>query len=225
LLLCLAGAAISGDAAAELPEGTSEAAASPRRETTVGIGYAAIAPFKIPVGYDAADIPLSSATFEGYSLEVTRRFHPQLECGLVAWLAGSSADGRGGYAHGLSRFVGEIRFLPLGFSRVEPWIGASLGFVLADDYATWDATPKTGPHAVSLTRLGHVEELTAGARLRLSSGIAIGARGGLLLVGFPKASVEQEPGDTTGAYLIHPTDYRTRPWYSVMLSAEVTVID
>jgi hypothetical protein len=223
-LLCFAGAALSGDAWAEPPEKSSEPAV-PHRETTVGIGYASIAPFKTPPGYDAAAVPLSSATFAGYSLEVTRRFHPQLEGGTVAWLSGSSSDGKGSYAHALSRFVGELRFLPVGFTRIEPWIGASLGVVLADDYATWDATAKSEAHAVSTTRLGHVEELTAGARLRLSDGFALQARGGLLLVGFKKASVEHETGDATGAYLIHPTDYRTRPWYSVMLSAELTVMD
>ena len=103
--------------------------------------------------------------------------------------------------------------------------GAELGLVLADDFANWDATAKTGAHAVSATRLGHLEGLTAGARLRLSDMIAVGARGGLLLVGFPKASVEHEEGDDTGTYVIHPTDYRTKLWYSVMLSAEITVTD
>ena len=65
----------------------------------------------------------------------------------------------------------------------------------------------------------------AGARLRLSSGIALEARGGVSLVGFAKPSVEHETGDTTGAYLVRPTDYRTRIWYSAMLSLEVTVMD
>jgi hypothetical protein len=191
----------------------------------VGIGYAGITPFKMPVGYDAATTPLSSATFTGYSLQVTRRFGPQLECGVITVLAGSSPDGRGTYAHGLSRFAGEIRWLPLGFGRVEPWIGADMGFALADDIATWDATSKTGPHSVSKTRLGYIEGLTAGARLRLSDWIAVGALGGLMLLGFPKADVEREPGDATGTYFLRPTDYRTRVWYSAMLSAEITVMD
>jgi hypothetical protein len=221
----LVGVTVPGGAWAESPEKTSDAAAATRRETTVGIGYAGIAPFKLPVGYDSADTPLSSATFWGYSLQVTRRFLPQLECGVFTTLTGSSADGKGTYAHGLSRFVGEIRYLPWGFTRVEPWLGASAGFVLADDQVTWDATPKTGPHAVSTTRLGHVEGLTAGTRLRLSEGIALGAQAGLMLVGFLKASIERETGDATGTYVIHPTDYRTRIWYAMSLSAEITVMD
>jgi hypothetical protein len=225
LLLSIVSATVSGKARAEDAAETAGPARGSRHETTVGIGYASVAPFKVPVGYDAANIPLSSATFTGYSLEVTRRFHRQLEIGLIAWLTGSSADGKGSYAHGLSRFVGELRFLPWGFTTVEPWIGAELGFVLADDYATWDPTAKTGAHAVSATRLGHVEGLTAGARFRLSDWVALGARGGLLLVGFPRASVETEPGDATGNYFIRPTDYRTRLWYSAMLSAELTVMD
>jgi len=210
---------------AEVPTKASGTATETRQETTVGIGYATLAPIRLPVGYDSAGVPLSSAAFGGYSLEVTRRFLPQLECGVVGWLSGSSSNGQGSYAHGLSRFVGEIRFVPWGFTRVEPWIGAELGFVLADDFANWGETAKSGPHAVSATRLGHVEGVIAGARLRLSDLIAVGARGGLLLVGFSKASVQHEEGDDTGTYLIHPTDYRTKPWYSVMLSAEITVTD
>lgn len=225
LFLGIAGAAICGNAAAEVPAATPEPATAPQRETTVGLGYAAFAPFKAPAGYDAANVPLSSASFAGYTLELTRRFHPQLECGIVTWLAPSSSNGKGSYAHALSRFAGELRFVPWGFGRVEPWIGGQLGVVLADDYASWDATAMTGPHAVSATRLGHFEEITAGARLRLSSGIALEARGGVSLVGFAKPSVEHETGDTTGAYLVRPTDYRTRIWYSAMLSLEVTVMD
>ncbi len=224
-VLGVAGAAICGNAAAEVAAATAEPTSPPQRETTVGLGFAAIAPFKAPVGYDAAHVPLSSATFAGYSLEVTRRFRPQLEGGIVIWLAPSSSDGKGSYAHALSRFAGELRFVPWGFGRVEPWIGGELGIVLADDYASWDATAMTGPHAVSATRLGHFEEITAGARLRLSTGIALEARGGVSLVGFAKPSVEHETGDTTGAYLVRPTDYRTRIWYSAMLSLEITVMD
>jgi hypothetical protein len=225
LLSFLALAAVSRDALASPPEEPSTIAPARKAETTVGFGYAGIAPLKMPVGYDAANVPLSSASFWGYSLQVTRRFTPHLELGLVTTLDGASSDGKGAYAHALSRFLGEVRFLPWGFSRVEPWIGAQAGFALADDQATWDATPKSGPHAVSTTRIGHLEGVSAGVRFRLSDWIAFGATGGLSLMGFRKASVEHEAGDTTGTYLIHPTDYRTRIWTQAMISAEITVMD
>jgi hypothetical protein len=225
LFTCLACAALTRGASADAPEAPSNTAPVRKAETTVGFGYAGIAPLKLPVGYDAANVPLSSSSFWAYSLEITRRFTPQLELGLITALDSDSSDGKGSYAHALSRFLGEIRLLPWGFGRVEPWVGAQAGFVLADDQATWDATAKSGPHAVSTTRAGHIEGLSAGVRLRLSDWIAIGATGGLSVIGFPKASVEHETGDTTGAYLIHPTDYRTRVWYSTMISAEITVMD
>jgi hypothetical protein len=179
----------------------------------------------MPTGYAAANVPLSSASMSGIGVEVTRRFLPTLECGILAWLAGASSDGKGTYAHGLTRFVGEARFVPWALARIEPWIGAEAGFMLADDFATWDATATASAHQVSSTRFGHVEGLSLGTRARLTRGIALDARGGLLLVGFPKATTEHEPGDTTGMYVVRPTDYRTRPWYSFMLSAEITVSD
>jgi hypothetical protein len=225
LFTCFACAAWTRGAIAASPEAPSAVATERKAETTVGFGYAGIAPLKLPVGYDAAGVPLSSASFWEYSLQITRRFTPQLELGLITAIDQASSDGKGSYAHALSRFLGEIRFLPWGFGRVEPWIGAEAGFVIADDQVIWDATEKTGPHSVSTTRGGHIEGVSAGARLRLSNWIALGASGGLSVIGFPKASVEHETGDTTGTYLIRPTDYRTRIWYSTMISAEITVMD
>jgi hypothetical protein len=224
-LMGFACVAMARGAYAAPPEAASTDVPQRKAETTVGFGYAGVAALKMPVGYDAAKTPLSSASFWEYSLQITRRFEPQFELGLITALDQESSNGKGAYAHALSRFMGEIRLLPFGFSRVEPWIGAQAGFVIADDQATWDATTNSGAHAVSTTRLGHLEGVSLGARLRLSDWIAIEATGGLQLIGFPKASVEHEAGDTTGTYLIHPTDYRTRLWSSAMISAEITVMD
>jgi hypothetical protein len=46
-----------------------------------------------------------------------------------------------------------------------------------------------------------------------------------LYLGLPLSGPVNEPGDTGKVYLVRPTDYGRHPWYSVMLSAEITVPD
>jgi hypothetical protein len=213
-------------AAADRADTSVERSPSFGRETGISVGYSGIIPPRGFVSYANADTSESPSIIAGTSLDVTRRFHPLFEYGFFGWLTGGSSDGKGSYAHLLSRFGGQFRFLPLGVGRVEPWIGVELELALADDFVRWDPTSTSDLHAVSLARVGHAEGLGAGARARLGEMIAVGARGGILLLGFAKAHpTEQEPGDTTGDYFIRPNDYRTRLWYSVTFSLELTVPD
>jgi hypothetical protein len=177
------------------------------------------------VTYAASDAPSTSSTLTGYGLEITRRSLPWFEYGFQAWSTGGSTDGRGSYAHVLSRVGGEVRFLPCGIARIEPWIGAELGLAVADDYVAWDQT-QTGPHAVWVPRVGYAEALAVGGRARISDMIAMGAQAGLLFLGFSRADrIERDPADAIGTYFLRPADYGRRLWYALTLSAELTVPD
>ncbi len=214
-------------AAAERSDQTAEASSASRAETGLSVGYAGIVPPPSFVSYANANAREAPAIITGTSFEVTRRFHARFEYGFLAWLTGGTSDGKGSYAHLLSRFGGQFRYLPWGFGRLEPWIGAELELALADDIARWDPTDTTALHTVSLARAGHAEGLAAGARARIGELFAFGARGGLLVLGFANAAhrTEQEPGDTTGTYFIRPADYKTKLWYSVAFTIELTVPD
>jgi hypothetical protein len=218
------GAPFSADDAAKSPAGDERPA--PRREVTLGLGYGSIVS---PGGVrnDAkAGARMYETTFTGWTIEVTGRRFPMFEYGLTAWSTGGSSDGTGSYAHVLLRFAVEARWLPWGFGRVEPWIGAELGLAAADDYAKWEATEDERAHSVSEARIGDTAGAGVGVRGRLGDYFALGLRGGLLYMNFPKVrGPVTEPGDTKGVYVVYPTDYGRRVWYSLMLSAEVTVPD
>jgi hypothetical protein len=99
-----------------------------------------------------------------------------------------ASNGKGGYAHVLTRLTTEARFDPWRFRTLEPWVGAALGLALADDFATWDKTEKEPAHqVVAGARPGFEAGLEVGARLRLAAILAIGLRGGPLFLGFESA--------------------------------------
>jgi len=217
-------AAPAGDDPAKFLAGEERPA--PRREVTLGLGYGGIVS---PGGVrnDAgAGARMYETNFTGWTIEVTGRRFPKFEYGLAAWSTGGSSNGTGSYAHVLLRFAVEARWLPWGFGRVEPWIGAELGLALADDYAKWDATADERAHSVSKARIGEGAGAGVGVRGRLGDYFALGLRGGLLYMNFPRVrGPVTEAGDTKGVYVVYPTDYGRRVWYSLMLSAEVTVPD
>jgi hypothetical protein len=164
--------------------------------------------------------------FTGWSIEATGRRFPSFEYGVLAWSTGGSSDGNGSFAHVLLRFSIEARWLPWGYGRFEPWLGAQLGIAAADDFAQWNATDTDRAHSVSVARFGDTAGLDAGLRGRLGEFLALGLRGGLLYMNLPQVrSVTTEPGDTKGNYFVRPTDYGRRVWYSLLVSAEVTVPD
>jgi hypothetical protein len=199
----------------------------PGREVTLGIGYGILAAASGPVRSAASTKSLeSSSTFTGWMVEATGRRFSSFEYGAFAWSTGGSSDGRGSFAHVLLRFSVEARWLPWGFGRIEPWLGANLGVAAADDYATWDPTDKERAHSVSVARFGDAAGAEAGVRGRLGEFCAFGLRGGVSYMNFPKVTrVVSEPGDPKGDYFVRPTDYARRIWYSVTLSAELTVAD
>src|SRR5262249_14710806 len=132
----------------------------------------------------------------------------------------------GSFAHVLLRFAVEARWVPWGLGRVEPWIGAEMGLAAADDYAKWDASSRERGHSVYATRFGDTAGAHVGVRARFGEFIAIEARGGLVYLNLANVrAVTSEPGDTKGNYFVRPTDYARRIWYSVALSAEITVPD
>jgi hypothetical protein len=220
----MAAAAPSVANAEESPDGVG-GWGTPRRETALALGYGAIWAMKPPVSYQNARSRDYLGVLTGLSLEVTTRPLAIFEYGLGAWSTGGSPDNGGTYLHEMSRFTAQGRFFPWGFGRVEPWIGAELGILVADDRAIWD-DPQTGRHSVASSRVGYVEGLIAGGRARLGDLVAAGLCGGLLFVGFTRADpVVHEPGDAKGTYFIRPTDYGRRLWYSLMLSIELTVRD
>ena len=198
-----------------------------RREVTLGLGYGAIVSPRAIRNDASGGVPAYDSVFTGWMLEVTTRRLANVELGLFAWSTGGSSDGRGSYAHQLLRIEAEARWLPWGFGRIEPWIGIDLGLAAADDYAKWDATPKPErAHSASVARAGYTGGIGAGLRGRAGELVAFGLRGGLLYLRLPRPSgAVSEPGDSTGVYVVRPTDYGRRLWYSVTLSAEITVPD
>jgi hypothetical protein len=198
----------------------------PRREVTLALGYGTIISPRPFVTYAATGAPMLERTFSGVMLEVTTRRWPTFEYGLGAWTTGGSSDGKGNYAHVLLRFTVEARWLPWGYGRVEPWVGAQIGLAAADDFAKWDATADEKAHSASVARIGRAAALETGLRGRLGEFFALGLRGGLSYMSFtPIRGPVGEPGDTDNAYVVYPNDYARRIWYSAMLTAEVTVPD
>jgi len=227
----VAGAALSAlpmvASAEEPPPGVPVVRPWPRREITLGLGYGSIySAGSFVRSDDGATSPAYESTFTGWTLEVTGRRFASFEYGFLAWSKGGSSDGKGSFAHVLLRFAVEARWLPWGYARIEPWIGAELGIAAADDYAKWDATDADPEHSVSVARFGDTAGLNAGVRGRVSEFFALGLRGGLLYMNLPEVrGVVTEPGDTKGDYFVRPTDYSRRLWYSLLVSAEITVPD
>lgn len=227
-LVAAALGAMSASARAELPEpGVPQPRVWPGPELTLSLGYGSISSAASLVRSDAGvKAPMYEPGFAGWMLEATGRRFSRFEYGLCAWSTGGSSDGKGSFAHVLLRFSAEARFLPWGYGRLEPWIGAELGIAAADDYAKWDATDTEREHSVSVARFGDAAGLDAGIRGRLGEFFALGARGGLLYMNLPQARTPVvEPGDTKGQYFVRPTDYARRLWYSILVSAEITVAD
>jgi hypothetical protein len=227
----LVGAALAiapSAARADLPEpGVPEVRPWPRPEVTLGIGYGTISSAGSFVRTDdAMKAPIYESGFTGWTLEATRRSFPSFEYGLLVWSKGGSSDGKGSFAHVLLRVALEARYLPWGYGRVEPWIGAQLGIVVADDYAKWDSTESEQEHSVSVSRFGNTAGADLGLRGRLGELVSVGFRGGLLYMNLPKVrEVVTEPGDTKGDYFVRPADYARRLWYSLLVSVEITVPD
>jgi hypothetical protein len=199
----------------------------PRREITLSLGYGSMSSAGSFVRSDPGPkAPSYEAGFSGWTLEVTGRRFPHFEYGFLAWSKGDSSDGKGSFAHALLRLAVEARWLPWGYGWVEPWVGAQLGVVAADDYAKWDATEAEREHSVSVARFGDAAALEAGLRGRLGEFFALGLRGGLLYMNLPQVrAVVTEPGDAKGDYFVRPTDYSRRLWFSLLVSAEITVPD
>jgi hypothetical protein len=198
----------------------------PRREVTLGLGFGSLSASSSFVRSDAGiKSPYYESTFTGWMLEATSRRFPSFEFGMLAWSTGGASDGQGSFAHVLLRFAVEARYLPWGYGRFEPWIGAQLGIAVADDYAKWDAGDAPA-HSVSVSRFGDAAALELGARGRLAEYLAVNLRGGLLYMNLPQVrGITVEPGDTKGNYFVRPTDYARRVWYSLLVSAEITVPD
>src|SRR5205823_493879 len=141
-------------------------------------------------GYAESDAgthsPVYQTNITGWTLEATSRRFPSFEYGFLAFSTGGSSDGSGSFAHVLMRFAVEARWLPWGYGRVEPWLGGDLGIAAADDYARWDQRSNDRAHSVSVARIGDTVALHAGLRGRLGEFFALGARGGLMYMNFPK---------------------------------------
>jgi hypothetical protein len=199
-------------------------AIAPPRETSIALGYEILGAFKQPLIFPAARGAPVTGALEGLRLQVSHRPFGFLQWGAFAWTTGGTDDGRGDYVHELSRFAGTVRFVPWGFTRFEPWLGAELGIAVADDRASWN-DPQTGKHAVSLSRVGWDEGVSAGLRVRLGELVALGGQGGVSFLGFTRPdAVVHEAGDT-GRYFIRPADYGRRLWYSVGLTLELYARD
>ena len=161
--------------------------AETRREVVLALGYGSIVAPRGIVVYRTTDTAERVAALDGLSLDIMRRF-PLFEFGARFWRMDGSSDGKGASAHVLTRLSSEARFYPLGFGTVEPWVGVELGLALADDFALWSAVEKEPARRASAgVRPGLVAGLEAGGRLRLSSIIALGLRGGALFLGFDRA--------------------------------------
>jgi hypothetical protein len=166
--------------AAEGASFSAEERPAPRREVTLGLGYGSIVSPGGVRNDASAGARMYDQTFTGWTIiEVTGRRFPTFEYGLAAWSTGGSSDGSGSYAHVLLRFAVEARWLPWGFGRVEPWIGAELGLAAADDYAKWEVTGDERAHSVSEARIGDTAGACVGVRGRLGDYFALGLRGGL----------------------------------------------
>ena len=196
-----------------------------RREVVIAVGYSSIV---APSGLDVYRI---TNTFErvkaldGFSVDVTRRWRG-IEYGVRFWSMPGVSDGRGASAHSLTRFTTQGRFYPWQFHTVEPWIGAELGLALADDFAIWNKTEKEPAHrAVADVRPGIVAGLEVGARIRVASLLALGARGGLMYLGFEKAGGPVAESAQAAKFFVQPTDYGQKLWLSMALTAELTVPD
>jgi hypothetical protein len=209
------------------PPGVPEDRPWPRREITLSLGYGSMSSAGSFVRSDPRPgAPAYEPAFSGWMLEVTGRRFPSFEYGLLAWSKGDSSDGKGSFAHVLLRLGVEARWLPWGYGRFEPWVGAQLGVVAADDYAKWDATESEAEHSVSAARFGDAAALETGLRARLGEYFALGVRGGLLYMNLPQVrAVVIEPGDAKGEHFVRPTDYSRRMWLTLLLSAEVTIPD
>jgi hypothetical protein len=222
----LCGWAIVGAPMIARAEAGSEAEAKPRRETLLTLGYGSISSSSFVRSDLAAGVPGFESSFTGWMLEVTGRRFPGFEYGFSAWSTGGSSDGKGSYAHVLMRFAVEARWLPWGFGRVEPWVGAALGLAAADDYAKWGATDSQAEHSLSVARLGDLASLDLGIRARLGTFFALGLRSGLLYMNLRQVREGvREPGDTKSAFVLRPTDYGRRIWTTLALTAEVTIPD
>jgi hypothetical protein len=223
----LTGALVTAPAAARAAEGVPPASASTetRREVVLALGYGSIvAPGGIEV-YRITDSAERVAALDGFSIDVTRRL-PLFEFGARFWRMGGSSDGKGASAHVLTRISSEARFYPWRFGTVEPWLGTELGLALADDFALWNAVDKEpARRAVAGVRPGLVAGLEAGARFRLGSIIALGLHGGLLFLGFDRVRGPVADSPEAPKYFVRPTDYGSRLWLSVGLTAELTVPD
>ena len=196
-----------------------------RREVVLALGYGSIvAPQGIAVHRTTGSAERVAA-FDGLSVDVTRRL-PHFEFGARFWRMGSASDGKGAHAHVLTRWTTEVRFYPWQFGTVEPWVGWEFGLALADDFALWNATDREpARRAVAGVRPGIVAGLEAGARLRLTSLLALGLRGGALFLGFDRAGGPVADSPAAPKYFVQPTDYGRRLWLSMALTAELTVPD
>jgi hypothetical protein len=196
-----------------------------RREVVLALGYGSIvAPRDIDV-YTFTDTAERARTFDGFSVDVTRRAG-HFEFGARFWRMGASSDGLGSSAHLLTRWTTEARFYPWRLRTVEPWVGAELGLALADDFAIWDKTDQEAAHrAVSDVRPGLAAGLEVGGRMHLWPLLAIGLRGGLLYLGFDRAGGPAAESPQAAKFFVQPTDYGRRVWLSMALTAELTVPD
>jgi hypothetical protein len=199
--------------------------ADARREVVLAVGYGSmVAPRGIVVSR-TTDTAERVAAFDALSVEVTRRL-PHFEFGARFWRMGGASDGKGAQAHVLTRWTTEARFYPWRYRTVEPWVGGEVGLALAEDFALWSATDKEpARQAVAGVRPGLVAGLEMGARLRLGPFIALGVRGGALLMGFDRAEGRVAESPEAPKYFVQPIDYGRRLWLSIGLTAELTVPD
>ena len=208
-------------------DATSAPTARPNdpREVVLAVGYGAIV---LPGGFDSYSITDKrerATTLDALAIDVTRRV-AWLEYGARFWRSGGSSDGRGASAHVLTRWTTQARLVPWRFRTIEPWMGAELGLALADDYAIWNKTENEPERrAVGGVRPGLVAGLEAGARVRVSTLLAFGLRGGPLFLGFDRAPSAIAPSAAEASYFVRPTDYGRRVWISLGLTAELTVPD
>jgi hypothetical protein len=218
------GAATFAGAQADLSR-SRETPAPARREVVLALGYGSLVVPRGIVVSRTTDSAERVAAIDGLSVDITRRL-PQLELGARFWRMGGASDGKGAHAHVLTRWTTEARFYPWQFRTVEPWVGAELGLVLADDFALWDATgTQPARRAVAGVRPGLVAGLEAGARLHLGPLLALGLRGGILYLGFDRTGGKVADSPEAPKYFVQPTDYGRRLWLSMGIVAELTVPD
>jgi hypothetical protein len=208
-----------------LPAPPSALPAEARREVVVAVGYGSmIAPGGLTV-YQITNTSERRNALDGITIDVTRRL-PWLEYGARLWSMPATSDGRGSSAHALTRFETQARLYPWRFHTVEPWIGAEAGLALADDFAIWNKTEnEEARRVVADVRPGFVAGLEVGARFHLTQLLALGARGGLLYLGFDRAPGPVAESPQTAKFFVQPTDYGERLWLSLALTAELTVPD